>query len=208
LSIGLAILGETYLLAQSGEDLSRIVRNRSAVNVLVHAPLNSKMHAEIQSYVNNLAQDDWDLYFSFHDPKSAIDFGYNNFLKTRFGEPSWIIITPDGKLVAFGSTIPSYEEFEELIMSTNISKPIPRLRQFLKQYPDNIDARARLVGLLRENAHRHTKQELKITQKAMWEAKDDKQYAILPPAGFVMPDTDPFKDLELEPEKDLLIWGK
>ena len=199
---------QVALFAQAGGELLPLAKSRYLVNVVVHAPLNSDMHKTIQSYVNNLRQDDWNLNYFYLDPKSPLYLREISIFKNRFGEPAWAIILPDGRLLATSADIPSYEVFERILQSTEMNKPIPRLRQFLRQNPNNLDARAELIRLLRASAYRRTKQELGITQSSMWEAKDEKRYSILPPAGFVLPDVTPFKELQLEPEKDLLIWAR
>jgi hypothetical protein len=202
-----AAASATSLAAQSG-DLRYLAESRSMVNVVVRAPLNSQLHGTIQSHVNSLIQDDWSLHFFYIDPKTVTKMHESNVFKKLFGESGWAVLLPDGSLVASGNAAPSKDDFEKIILSTDLDKPIPRLRQFLKQHPNNIDARSELIKLLRASAYRRTKQELNITQKSMWEGKDDKQYGLLPRAGFAMPDVEQLKETELKPEKDLIIWAK
>jgi len=199
---------QIVLYAQGGGELLPLAKSSTMLNVVVHAPQNSEMHKTIQSYVNNMIQDDWELSYFYLDPKSPLYLWEISVFKNRFGESAWAIISPEGRLLASGGNVPTYEEFERNIQLYGTSKPIPRLRQFLRQNPDNINARAELIRLLRANAYRRTKQELGITQSSMWEAKDEKRYSILPPAGFVLPDVTPFKESELDSEKDLLIWAR
>ncbi|MDR2698037.1 MAG: hypothetical protein LBB40_06145 [Holophagales bacterium] len=160
------------------------------------------------SHINELRKNDWELFYFYLDPKSIMYLFEIGLFKKHFGESAWAVILPDGKLVASGNRAPSYEDFEKIIFTTDINKPIPRLRQFLKMNPNNIDARSDLIRHLRASAYRRTKQRLNIFQNSIWENKDEKRYAVLPAAGLILPDIKPFQELRLDPETDLLIWGK
>jgi len=208
-SMLLVCCGYALLNAQATIPQTRqLVANRSLVNVVVLADNTSKLKQQIELYVNQLAQDDWGLFLHYLNPSSVIDNGGIQQFKKLFGNPGWAVIMPNGKVVAYGNNVPTSEEFEKIIMATDITKPIPQLRKYLKEHPNNIDAKNELIRLLRSAAYKRTKNELGITMNSVWENKDAKEYSVLPAAGFVIPDAQALSGYELEPEKDLIIWGK
>ena len=196
------------LVAQTGSSLMPLVKNRSMVNVVVYAPHNSELRSAVQSHVNALRQDDWNLHFYYLDPSSALNTNEAATFRNRFGGSAWAVISPDGRLIANGNKAPSFEDFEKVLLTTDMNQPIPRLRQFVRQNPDNIDARSELLELLRASAYRRTRQQLNISQNSLWDDMVEKQYVVAGSADYIMPDVSSFRKLGLEPEQDFLIWAR
>ncbi|MCL1892887.1 MAG: hypothetical protein FWG02_01455 [Holophagaceae bacterium] len=143
--------------------------------------------------------------------------GVANELYAREKWPSgqrWALIDWDSEVHVSGNSIPTAKEIADSLDSTNIKTSIQRLRDFVFQNPDNVDARRVLVSKLAQIASRRTAIVLGINNKVsqdydaeMLSFGDDKGLSF---SNF--PTEEDYQHApdgtELNAQQDYSIWGE
>jgi hypothetical protein len=122
-------------------------------------------------------------------------------------KPGWALFAPSGKLIAKGEVLPTAAQVLEALNKAGIQSPVKTLRDFLKKYPNSIEARAELMRLLRIKAVQQTRKKLDIEFKSLGELMNDGAIISYTTRGDNFPDISSFKSKQLDQQDDLAIWG-
>ncbi|MDR2697425.1 MAG: hypothetical protein LBB40_02995 [Holophagales bacterium] len=68
------------------------------------------------------------------------------------GGVKWAALDHGNKLIVFGANIPSPKEFEQVLEKNGIKTPLKRVREFLRENQDHLDAKADLLKEVRRRA--------------------------------------------------------
>ncbi|MCL1909248.1 MAG: hypothetical protein FWG12_07800, partial [Holophagaceae bacterium] len=106
----------------------------------------------------------------------------NSWLLDKFAykDSRWLVLDAQNQAVAYGNKLISADEFASQLQKAGLASPIRQLRDFLRQRPDHLEARADLLQYLRRKA-------LELAAKKT--ASPDAQGS------------------GLSPEDDLLVWA-
>jgi hypothetical protein len=127
---------------------------------------------------------------------------------------TWALADRRGRCLLQGSQMPTALELKNALQEAGVKNPIKEMRDFLKQHPSHLEARAELMARLRAAAERRTKQALQLNIKTpipeeFISIRTDydwtDMYSYLSRSAVV--DTSPMEGKQLEPEEDTLIWG-
>lgn len=102
--------------------------------------------------------------------------------------------------------LPLASDLRNALEKTDIKSPIKVLRDFLKQHPDNLDARMQLLDCLKIIAESRTQHLLKLDAEP-GTGLDTAELVINSILGVVASDANVLDGPELGPEQDVLIWG-
>ena len=82
--------------------------------------------------------------------------GFENRMRADSGNPlaTWIALDLDGQAITSGTTVPAAKEFGEILEKRQIKTTQRILRDFLREHPDHLDARADLLKEIRNRALR------------------------------------------------------
>jgi len=101
--------------------------------------------------------------------------------KYGIGDSRWVMLDALNQAVTHSKTVPGAEDFISRLERAGLINPVKQLRNFLRMYPDQLEARADLLKQLRRRAVKLTTEKIKDINSG---AKN-----------------------ELDPETDLIIWG-
>ncbi|MDR2560885.1 MAG: hypothetical protein LBC63_03835 [Holophagales bacterium] len=127
---------------------------------------------------------------------------------------TWALTDKRGRRLLQGSQMPTELELKDALQAAGVKNPIKEMRDFLKQHPGHLEARAELMARLRAVAERRTKQALRLNIKpsiptSVADLTNDLDwtdiYRLQSRSAVV--DTSPMEGKQLEPEEDTLIWG-
>jgi len=91
--------------------------------------------------------------------RSSEDFmAFERWLIQRYatGGARWIVLDIENKLITSGIQTPGAEEFERILDQRGLQTPLQKVRAFLRENPDHIDAKTDLLKEVRRRALRQT----------------------------------------------------
>jgi len=128
-------------------------------------------------------------------------------------ESTWALTDRRGRCLLQGSQMPTAIELKNALQEAGVKNPIKEIRDFLKQHPGHLEAKAELMARLRAVAESRTKQALRLNIKtpipvalgirADYDLTD--MYRQVSRSAVV--DTSPMEGKQLDPEEDTKIWG-
>lgn len=151
-----------------------------------------------------------EMQISFQSIKPTSE-GYAEIIRTRgvSRDSLWALTVREGgkdRCLIQGGKLPTIEDIQNALDRAGIKSAVRALRDFLKKYPDHLDARRDLASRLRSIAEARTQQVLKLDQDLA--AKNDiSQQIARSLTTKILIDTSALEDKILEPEQDIVIWG-
>ena len=124
-------------------------------------------------------------------------------------DSTWALTDNRGRRLIQGNKLPSAADMRNALNQAGVKSPVSVLRDFIKQYPDHLDARQQLLGRLRLIAENRTRRVLQLNVKSPIPELDsqDPMVAYRQRSRLVNVDTSQLEDKQLKPEQDLQIWG-
>ena len=205
-----AILLYMPLAAQSREIELRVYLQNASAYLLHVGESDDTLYKGLQALLRSDGLSE--IVIAFGSVQTASP-DYANFAK-ELGlarDSTWALTDGEGRCILQGGKLPGAEEIRNALDAAGVKSQIRALRNFLKQYPNHLDARRRLLEQLRPIAENRTQRALQLDldnerHSALNFMKDPAAtYHWLSNSGFI--DTSSLDGKRLGPEQDIVIWG-
>ena len=123
----------------------------------------------------------------------------------------WAFADNTGRVLIRDNKLPNAVNLRNALVTAGVKSPIRVLRDFLRQYPDHLDARTDLLNRIRETAEARTRRTLQLNTLSPLEAMRlgtngvEAHYRHYSLSGSI--DTSPLEGRQLTLEQDIQIWG-
>ncbi|MCL1893644.1 MAG: hypothetical protein FWG02_05340 [Holophagaceae bacterium] len=184
---------------------ARFVNGSSSAFLLHIGEQSSSLYAGLSSLCKGDELLEMNLTFESVQTTSPV---YSRFMsELRLGQNSLWALTDDlGRVLLQGSELPEADFLRQTLENAGIKSPVRKLRDFIKQHPNHIDARMHLLKILRNIAETRTMQTLQLDLKSMNnQGGAEVYYSIFTNSPLI--DTSDLDEKTLSPQQDIKIWG-
>ncbi|HJW71563.1 MAG TPA: hypothetical protein VJ486_01795 [Geothrix sp.] len=119
----------------------------------------------------------------------------------------WLLVAQGDQVLAKGTSVPSAAAFAQELLNAGFHDRVKELRAYLKQHPESLEARERLIALLRQRGETAAQRVMGIevtTPKARLEQGGLSGYL---QAADALPQADLSAASSLTPTQDLVAWS-
>jgi hypothetical protein len=122
-------------------------------------------------------------------------------------KPQWLLVARGDRVLAKGTSVPSPAAFTQELVSAGFHDRVKELRTYLKDHPESLEARERLIALLRQRSEAAAQRLMGIEVSAPKVRLEQDGLAGYFQAADALPQADLSEATLLTPAQDLEAWS-
>ncbi len=174
--------------------------------VILEAPRSRALQTGFQTLLQAQALRGFQVPLQTFDLGTPL--GREQAASLRIGaQGQWLLLGPAGDVKAKGGTLPDAEAFAQILLDAGFQDLARALTRYLRQVPDSLSARERLLGELRDRGERTAQRLMGLSVEAPRDRLDRGDVAAWRKALGDPTEADLSAAHSLTPEEDLDAWG-